>query len=462
MVHINPKSSTREQWGDKLGFIMATAGAAVGLGNIWRFPYICGENGGGAFILAYLVCIALISGPILIAEIIIGRASGQGSGSAFISLSPKGESKLWRTVGVVGVLISFLLVSYYSIVAGWTLEYLWQALQGNLEMFSGDKSQSFFDEFMNSNPRQIFWHIFLTVMTAVILLGGINKGIEKLSKILMPVLLILLFSLAVFGVTVEWGALENPTSLLDLKSIQFLFVPDWAKFTMDSAFQALGQAAFSLSIAVGTLIAYGSYLDRKENIVNLGSMVIAMDTMVALFAGVLIFPIVFASGLNPSHGTGLIFVTLPNLFAQMPNGDILVILFYLLIFFAALTSMISLLEPGITHLIDEMSSTRPKACMYVAIASSILGVVWILVGSLQQEFLFFNIDKVVSNFLIPLEALAISIFVSWVLDKAVSKDQLSDVGMKFYNVWYFMTKWLCPIAILIILVKGLISQDMGG
>ena len=278
----------------------------------------------------------------------------------------------------------------------------------------------------------------------------------------MPVLLILLFSLAVFGVTVEWGALENPTSLLDLKSIQFLFVPDWSKFTMDSAFQALGQAAFSLSIAVGTLIAYGSYLDRKENIVNLGSMVIAMDTMVALFAGVLIFPIVFASGLNPSHGTGLIFVTLPNLFAQMPNGDILVILFYLLIFFAALTSMISLLEPGITHLIDEMSSTRPKACMYVAIASSILGVVWILVGSLQQEFLFFNIDKVVSNFLIPLEALAISIFVSWVLDKAVSKDQLSDVGMKFYNVWYFMTKWLCPIAILIILVKGLISQDMGG
>lgn len=462
MVHINPKSSSREQWGDKLGFIMATAGAAVGLGNIWRFPYVCGENGGGAFILAYIICIALISGPILVAEVLIGRASGQGSGSAFISLTPKGESKIWRFIGVVGVLISFLLVSYYSIVAGWTLEYLWQALQGHLSLFSGDNSQKFFDNFMASDSRQIFWHIFLTCMTAVILLRGINKGIEKLSKILMPVLLILLFSLAVFGISVEWASHENPSSLLDLKSIKFLFVPDWSKFTMDSVFQALGQAAFSLSIAVGTLIAYGSYLDRKENIVNLGSMVIAMDTMVALLAGVLIFPIVFASGLSPSQGTGLIFVTLPNLFSGMPNGDLLVILFYLLIFFAALTSMISLLEPGITHLIDEMNSTRPKACMYVAIASSALGVVWILVGSLQQEFLFFNIDKIVSNFLIPLEALGISIFASWVLDKVISKEQLSNAGEKFFNIWFFIVKWLCPIAILIILVKGLISQDMGG
>ncbi|NQY79183.1 MAG: sodium-dependent transporter [Candidatus Caenarcaniphilales bacterium] len=462
MVHINPKSSSREQWGDKLGFIMATAGAAVGLGNIWRFPYVCGENGGGAFILAYIICIALISGPILVAEVLIGRASGQGSGSAFISLTPKGESKIWRFVGVVGVLISFLLVSYYSIVAGWTLEYLWQALQGHLSLFSGDNSQKFFDNFMASDSRQILWHIFLTCMTAVILLRGINKGIEKLSKILMPVLLILLFSLAVFGISVEWTSHENPTSLLDLKSIQFLFVPDWSKFTMDSVFQALGQAAFSLSIAVGTLIAYGSYLDRKENIVNLGSMVIAMDTMVALLAGVLIFPIVFASGLSPSQGTGLIFVTLPNLFSGMPNGDLLVILFYLLIFFAALTSMISLLEPGITHLIDEMNSTRPKACMYVAIASSALGVIWILVGSLQQEFLFLNIDKIVSNFLIPLEAFGISIFASWVLDKVISKEQLSNAGELFFNIWFFMVKWLCPIAILIILVKGLISQDMGG
>ena len=439
MVHINPKSSSREQWGDKLGFIMATAGAAVGLGNIWRFPYVCGENGGGAFILAYIICIALISGPILVAEILIGRASGQGSGSAFISLTPKGESKFWRFVGVVGVLISFLLVSYYSIVAGWTLEYLWQSLQGHLSSFSGDNSQKFFDEFMASDSRQIFWHVFLTFMTASILLGGINKGIEKLSKILMPVLLILLFSLAVFGISVEWSAIENPTSLFDLKSIQFLFVPDWSKFTMDSVFQALGQAAFSLSIAVGTLIAYGSYLDRKENIVSLGSMVIAMDTMVALLAGVLIFPIVFASGLNPSAGTGLIFVTLPNLFSSMPNGDILVILFYLLIFFAALTSMISLLEPGITHLIDEMSVTRPKACMYVATASSIIGVVWVLVGSLQQEFLFFNIDKLVSNFLIPIEALAISIFASWVLDKAISKEQLANAGNSFIS---YGSSWL--------------------
>ena len=462
MVQINSESSSREQWGDKLGFIMATAGAAVGLGNIWRFPYICGQNGGGAFILAYIICIALISGPILIAEIMIGRASGKGSGSAFVSLIQNKNSKLWRFIGVAGVLISFLLVSYYSIVAGWTLEYLWQALQGNLTSFSGENSQTFFDEFMASDSRQIFWHIFLTFLTAVILLRGISKGIEKLSKILMPVLLVLLFALAVFGISVEWSAMENPTSIFDLKSIQFLFLPDWSKFTTDSIFQALGQAAFSLSIAVGTLIAYGSYLSKKENIVNLGSMVIGMDTMVAMLAGVLIFPIVFASGLSPSQGTGLIFVTLPNLFAQMPNGSLLVALFYLLIFFAALTSMISLLEPGITHLIDEMKMSRPKACITLATASSVLGVVWILVSSLQQEFLFFNIDKIVSNLLIPLEALGVSIFASWVLDKAISQQELASSGKTFYQAWFFMLKWLCPVAILVILVKGLISQDMGG
>jgi NSS family neurotransmitter:Na+ symporter len=460
MANLDSSSGSRDQWGGKLGFIMATAGAAVGLGNLWRFPYVCGANGGGAFIIAYILCIIFISSPVLIAELVIGRAAGTGSGGAFTKLLSQAKtSGFWKFVGTAGVVISFLLVSYYSIIAGWTVEYLAQTLMGNFSDFSGENSASFFKEFTSSASRQIFWHIFLTLGTALILIKGISSGIEKLSKILMPLLLVILVIMAIYGLNYEFSHMDENTTITSLK---FLFEPDWSKFTFDSFFQALGQAAFSLSIAVGTLIAYGSYLSKDENIVELSSYVIFMDTAVALLGGLVIFPVVFASGLNPSLGTGLIFVTLPNLFAGLDNGAILAFALFLLIFFAALTSLISLLEPSITHLVDEFKLSRTKACILVASSSSILGVVWVLTKSLDQNLLFLNVDKIVSNVLIPLEAIFISVFIGWVLNKSISKSELKDQGNWFFNMWFFALKWISPIAVTLILVKGLISQDMGG
>ena len=431
---------------------MATAGAAVGLGNIWRFPYVCGENGGGAFLIAYLGCVVLIGMPIMWAEIAMGRAAACGSGGAFGCLT-KSNKKFWNMVGIVGVIVGFLVTSYYTIIAGWTLEYLWQTLQGSLASIGGGETQAYFDAFMASDSRQIFWHLIFTAITIVILLGGVSGGIEKVTEILMPILLFILVGLAIFAVGLEQDMAAQAGTAA--KGIEFLFTPDWSKFTGQSFFMALGQAAFSLSIACGTLIAYGSYLGKKENVPMLGSIVVMMDTGVALLGALVIFPIVFAFGLNPEAGTGLVFVTLPALFSKLPAGGIIAPVFYILLFFAALTSSISLMEPAVTHLVDEFKQKRQMACLIAGLTSAVLGIIWIVTNTLEMSTIFTNIDKFVSDLMIPLEALGIAVFAAWFWDKAKSKTEFKEAPAWIYPIWRYLCKWLCPIAIGVILIRGL-------
>ncbi len=443
----------RDSWSNNFGFIMAAAGAAIGLGNIWRFPYTCGENGGGAFLIVYLACVFLIGLPVLIAELLIGRHAQRAGAGAFSQLVKK-RKKFWRYVGFVGILTGFLITSYYTIIAGWTLEYLWQSISGGLVDLNGaEASEAFFKTFMESDQRQIFWHVVFTLITIVILMGGVSGGIEKVAELLMPILLFILIGLAFYGLNLE----SNMAKLNDVpaKALEFLFQPKWEQFTRESMFQALGQAAFSLSIAVGTMVAYGSYLDKKENLSNLGAIVVVMDTMVGILGGLVIFPIVFAFGLNPEAGTGLIFVTLPALFNQIPGGTILAPSFYILLFFAALTSSISLLEPAVSHMVDEMKYHRIPAVILAGSASIILGIVWILTGSLEMDGLFTNIDKFISNLIVPLMAILIAVFVGWFVDKRISRKQLSQTPLFLYQVFIFLVKWVCPLVVGIILIRGL-------
>ena len=445
------KQEKRDSWSNNFGFIMATAGAAVGLGNIWRFPYTCGENGGGAFILVYLLCVFFIGMPVLISELAIGRASGQGGAGAFSALVKKNK-KLWYSLGFLGIFVGFLITSYYTIIAGWTMEYLWDALTGVFNNMDSSSSE-FFKEFMASDSRQIFWHVIFTTITVSILFGGVSGGIEKMAEILMPILLFILFGLAIYGLSLESNLAAQAGKAT--KALNFLFQPDWSKFTSQSIFQALGQAAFSLSIAVGTMVAYGSYLNKKENITGLGAIVVCMDTLVGLLGGVVIFPIVFAFGLDPQAGTGLIFETLPNLFAQVPGGNILAPLFYLLLFFAALTSSVSLLEPAITYLIDAFKVKRNIAVISSGVLSTLLGIIWILTNSLEMDGLFTNIDKLVSNLLVPLTAVGISLFMGWFVEKKLIEKELSQTPKIIFSIYRILLKWVCPVVITVILIRGL-------
>jgi NSS family neurotransmitter:Na+ symporter len=445
------KQEKRDSWSNNFGFIMATAGAAVGLGNIWRFPYTCGENGGGAFILVYLLCVFFIGMPVLISELAIGRASGQGGAGAFSALVKKNK-KLWYSLGFLGIFVGFLITSYYTIIAGWTMEYLWDALTGVFNNMDSSSSE-FFKEFMASDSRQIFWHVIFTAITVSILFGGVSGGIEKMAEILMPILLFILFGLAIYGLSLESNLAAQAGKAT--KALNFLFQPDWSKFTSQSIFQALGQAAFSLSIAVGTMVAYGSYLNKKENITGLGAIVVCMDTLVGLLGGVVIFPIVFAFGLDPQAGTGLIFETLPNLFAQVPGGNILAPLFYLLLFFAALTSSVSLLEPAITYLIDAFKVKRNIAVISTGVLSTLLGIIWILTNSLEMDGLFTNIDKLVSNLLVPLTAVGISLFMGWFVEKKLIEKELSQTPKIIFSIYRILLKWVCPVVITVILIRGL-------
>jgi NSS family neurotransmitter:Na+ symporter len=440
----------REAWSNKFAFIMATAGAAVGLGNIWRFPYICGENGGGAFILVYLICIFVIGTPVMISELLIGRTAKRGSGSAFNNLVKK-PNFIWTVVGLLGVIIAFIVSSYYTIIAGWTLDYLLHSFDLNFINASALEINNYYLNFMASDNQQILWHLVFTLLTTLILSGGISSSIEVFNKICMPFLFLILIGLVFFALNLELSG--HWDKILDAESIKFLFKADWTHFNKESFFRALGQAAFTLSIASGTMISYGSYLDQKEDLAKLSLIVVSMDTFVALVAGLIIFPIIFHFNLPLDSGTGLVFVSLPTLFNAIPFGQIFAIIFYLLLCFAALSSSIAILEPVVTHLIDECKFKRQISALIAGLLSAILGVIWIKVGTLEFSNTFTNIDKFISDLLIPIEAIAISIFVGWVLDKKIYTKALKNSSSVVQSLIYFLIRWVSPIGIFIILIN---------
>ncbi len=446
----------RESWGSKTGFILAAAGSAIGLGNIWKFPYIAGENGGASFIIIYLICIAIIGLPVLIAEILIGRTTQRDPVGAFYKLS---NSKLWASVGGMGVVGGFLILSFYAVIAGWAVGYIVEAVLGNFNSFTEPTSAS--DHF-NNLVGNIYWILgyftLFMIITMVIVYAGIQKGIERGSKIMMPVLFLLLIILMIRGITLEGAS----------AGMDFLWNPDWSKIDAQSVLIALGHAFFTLSLGMGAMLTYGSYMSKKNSVPNSALQIVILDTVIALIAGVAIFTSVFAVGLDPAAGPGLIFHTLPSVFIKMPGGYIFSILFFVLLTIAALTSSISLLQVVVSYFVDERKWNRHTAVTVLAGVIFLLGVPSALSYNVLSDLKIFGlnffdlVDFLASNVILPLGGMLIAIFVGWVwgFDKVLIN--LKDGAEKLFNeypwmitLWKIFLKFFAPILIFLVLLQSI-------
>jgi len=450
----------REQWGSKLGFIMAATGSAVGLGNIWKFPYITGENGGGVFVLIYLVCIALVGIPVFIAEIVIGRSTQGSPVVAFGKLS--NNSTNWKFVGWLGVFSGFIILSYYSVVAGWALNYTLMSISHFLQFRTPDEISETFNVLYRSADINIFWHAVFMALTIGVVYGGVKGGIERWSRILMPLLMAILLVLLIYATTLSGFG----------RGLKFLFYPDISKLRPSGVLEALGHAFFTLSLGMGAIITYGSYLSKKEDVVKTSIIIAALDTIVAIVATLVLFPIIFTFGYEPQAGPGLLFKTLPIIFSKVPGGMILSIIFFLLVVFAALTSAISLLEVVAANFIDLLGWKRRKAVIIMGLIIFFIGIPSAVSGSgalfknwevMYGKNFFDTVDYLASNWLLPLGGLFIAIFTGWFMDKQVRKNEyMSGTSMgKGYQYWLFLIRWIAPIAVFIIILQrvGLINID---
>ncbi|MCO6440036.1 MAG: sodium-dependent transporter [Nitrococcus mobilis] len=425
--------SARGSWSNRLGFVLAAAGSAVGLGNIWKFPYMAGENGGAAFIFVYVVSVFAICLPIVVAELMLGRASRRNPVGAFRSLRPR---SFWVLGGWLGVLSGFLILSFYGVVAGWTLDFMLLSASGRFSGAGGGEIHALFDGLVGSAPRQIFWQALFMTATIVIVAGGISSGIERGSRILLPALLFMLIGLVGFSLTLS-GAGEAAT---------FLLTPRWEEFSGGSLLAALGQAFFSLSLGMGVMITYGSYLGSGESLSRSAFYVALTDTAVALLAGAAIFPIVFTFGFEPAAGPGLTFQTLPVAFAQLPWAGMLAFTFFLLLSLAALTSSISLLEVVVAYFIDEWHWHRVTAAWFCGGVTFLVGVPC-AVDSAWIEWL----DALTSNYFLPIGGLLIAAFAGWGLVPAEQESELGTNGVT--RVWRFMIRWVSPAAVVAIFLS---------
>lgn len=446
----------RGNFGSKLGVILASAGSAVGLGNIWRFPYETGNHGGAAFILIYLGCILLLGLPIMIAEFLIGRHSQANTARAYQILAPGTQ---WRWVGRMGVLAGFLILGYYSVVAGWTLEYIFEAVSNS---FAGKTPAEFISSFQSfsSNPwRPALWLTLFLLATHFIIVKGVEKGIEKSSKIMMPTLFIIILILVGCSVTLPGAG----------KGIEFLLKPDFSKVDGNVFLGAMGQAFFSLSLGMGCLCTYASYFSKNTNLTRTAFSVGIIDTFVAVLAGFIIFPAAFSVGIQPDAGPSLIFITLPNVFQQAFSGIpilayIFSVMFYVLLALAALTSTISLHEVVTAYLHEEFNFTRGKAARLVTTGCILLGILCSLSLGVTKEFTIFGLgmfdlfDFVTAKLMLPLGGLLISIFTGWYLDKKLVWSEITNNGtlkVPTYKLIIFILKYVTPIAISVIFINEL-------
>ncbi|HNQ37139.1 MAG TPA: sodium-dependent transporter, partial [Prolixibacteraceae bacterium] len=401
------QQGSRESFATKFGVIAATAGSAVGLGNIWRFPYLTGENGGAAFLVVYLAFVVAIGIPVMLSEFVIGRSARQNPYGAFRKLAP---GKPWYLVGLMGVAAAFMILAFYTTVAGWTLEYIYQAITGGLTGKSGPQLSDMYTQFRDGSWRPVIWFFLFMGMTSGIIVFGVKKGIEKSTVILMPVLFIILVILGIRSLTLP-GAMEG---------IRFLFRPDFSKIDSSAILAALGQVFFSMSIGMGTLITYASYFPKKDNLLGTSFSVALTDTFVALLAGIAIFPAVFSFHIEPGFGPGLVFVTLPGIFQQMPGGSFFALLFFVLLALAALTSTISVLEVIVAFFTEELKMSRKAATWTAAGTVSILGLMSTLAWNpLMKDITLFGknvfeiLDFTSANILLPAGGFFIVLFVAW-------------------------------------------------
>lgn len=446
----------RANFGSKLGVILASAGSAVGLGNIWRFPYETGENGGAAFIIIYLGCVLLMGIPIMVAEFLIGRRSRSNTAGAYQRLAP---GTPWKWVGRMGVLAGFLILSYYTVVAGWTLEFIYEAATNS---FAGKSAEGFiasFDSFVANPWRPLIWLIAFMLMTHYIIVKGVEKGIEKSAKIMMPALFILLTILAICSISLPGSS----------AGINFLFKPDFSQINSNTFLSAMGQAFFSLSLGMGCLCTYASYFKNDTPLPKVALNVATIDTLVAILAGIIIFPAAFSVGIKPDAGPSLLFITLPNVF-QQAFGSIpllaitLSIMFYVLLAVAALTSTISLHEVVTAYLHEEFNMTRKKAARIVTTSCIILGVFCSLSLGIGKEYTLFGMtlfdlfDYVTAKLMMPIGGFLIAIFTGWYLDKKIVWEEITNQGKLepiVFKTLVFLLKYFSPIAILLIFIHEL-------
>lgn len=441
-----------ENWSSRWAFLMATIGGAVGLGNLWRFPYIAGENGAGGFVLIYLGMVLVLGLPLITAEMMLGRR-GQKSAVATIADIVRSENAhpAWKVIGWLSILVPFVGLSYYAVVAAWTLDYLWLSLIGSFSNFDGESSAGLFAQEIARPWRQASLHGAFMAMTVAVVARGVNNGIAMMSKILMPALFGVLLLLVVYGIFA--GEF--------IRGVTFLFAPDFSAITGQSVLIALGQALFSLAIGVGMLITYSAYMPREFSVGRSAAMICAGDTIVALLAGLAIFPIVFANGLSPAEGPGLIFVTLPVAFGQMPGGAIVGPLFFFLLFFAAFSTALGMLEPVVSFLSERVGG-RVRVAWLAGFSAWVLGLASVFsfsifadlhpLGWLSIKKTFFDLlDFGVANLMLPINALLIALFAGWGVSRSTASGELATAPVLF-ALWRLVVRYLAPVAILVVMV----------
>ncbi len=443
-------SQLREHWSSRIGFIMAAAGSAIGLGILWKFPYTVGQNGGGLFILAYLACVLFVGIPLFIAEIVLGRRTQLSAVGAFTGekVSPN-----WKAVGWVAVLSSFLIMSYYSVIAGWGMSYVVMSLTGVFKGVSADRVSAIFDEMSSSAFITIFWHALFTLITMGIVVCGVRKGIEYWSKIMMKILLVLLLGLFFYSLSLEGFG----------KAFYFVFYPDVAHFHPTSLLEALGLAFFTLSLGQGIMITYGSYMKKSEDIPKTGLIIGSMLIVVALLAALSIFPVVFTFGFPSSCGSGLVFKTLPYLFEQLPASIILSAVFFALFVFCALTSAVPLIEVVAANLIDMYKWSRRRATLVVGASTFIVGIPSCLSNTPYlahwKDIYGFDflgtMDHLVCVWLLPIGGWFTALFVGWYTDKNILwKEFIEGTKWRFlWQGWLFFIRYLVPVAVLLIVLE---------
>ncbi len=458
----------RAQWTGRLGFVLAASGSAIGLGNLWKFPYITYENNGGAFVLVYLAAIAVVGVPIMVAEVLLGRRSQKNPVGAFRVLAEgKPGGRWWQAVGFLGVMTGFVILSYYSVVAGWTIRYILLAVSGKLAGLAHhpEALQSFFGEFLSSPYQQVFYHCLFMGATIGIVYFGVGRGIERAAKLLMPILLSILVMLVVYSFwTPGFG-----------EAMRFIFRPNFSELTAGGVLEALGHSFFTLSLGMGAMLTYGSYMRKRDSIPRAALTICAMDTMIAIMACIVMFSIIFSFDFEVTKSSTILFTTLPVVFFQLPGGSAVSALFYVLVGFAALTSTISLLEVVSSYAIDELGWRRQRATLTMGAAILVFGTLSAVslggnatlssinfIGRPSTAGVFGTLDYLASNWFLPVGGLFIALFTGWVLGRDESREELEKgngpIGWAF-PLWRFLIRIAAPIAVGAIIVSVILGAE---
>lgn len=448
---MSKKRENHPQWSSWLLFVLAATGSAIGLGNIWKFPYIAGQNGGSAFVLVYLACVLGMGIPMLMAETLIGRRGRLNPIDCMeVVAEEAGANPHWRWLGGMGILLGFLILTYYSVIAGWTIAYIFKTAAGVFLGKGASEVGYLFAQFIASPWQLIFWHSIFMLATMAIVARGVQGGLEKAVELLTPALFILLLILV--GYAMSAGDFQ--------RGVRFLFYPDFGRFSGESLLMAMGHAFFSLSIGMGAMMIYGSYLPGNVSIAKTSLIIAVADTSVALLAGVAIFPLVFANHLEPATGPGLIFQTLPLAFAQMPLGSLFGALFFVLLAFAALSSSISLIEPAVAWLMEDFGLTRPLACLVSGFGCWLIGLGTVFSFNRWSHLTLFDktffdlLDFLTSNLMLPISGMLLVVFAGWVMQPEVNRAELSTSPCLF-RLWWLLSRYVAPATVGLILLNGI-------